>query len=163
MGTGMVFWLQASQFQMCMSVPQMAEVWMRIRTSLGPIVGTGTSSIQSPGSRLLLTSAFMAVLLFGFARLDAMSGLRPGMAWGRGGTLASDGALLHLLQSCEQRERAVSPLYCQGLYLITPRARPTFAKAAMAASMSAALWAADIWVRMRAWPLGTTGKKKPVT
>ena len=33
----------------------------------------------------------------------------------------------------------------------------------MAASTSAGEWAADIWVRMRAWPLGTTGKKKPVT
>jgi hypothetical protein len=24
-------------------------------------------------------------------------------------------------------------------------------------------WAADIWVLMRAWPLGTTGKEKPMT
>ena len=59
MGTGMVFWLQASQFQICMSVPQMAEVWMRMSTSLGPMAGMGTSSIHSPRSRLLLTSAFM--------------------------------------------------------------------------------------------------------
>jgi hypothetical protein len=29
-------------------------------TSLGPMLGIGTSSIQSPGSRLLLTRAFMA-------------------------------------------------------------------------------------------------------
>ena len=36
-------------------------------------------------------------------------------------------------------------------------------KAAIAVSMSVAECAADIWVRMRAWPLGTTGKEKPIT
>src|ERR1700689_844447 len=33
----------------------------------------------------------------------------------------------------------------------------------MAKSMSASVSAADIWVRMRAWPFGTTGKKNPAT
>ena len=114
MGTGMVFWLQASQFQMCMSVPQMADVWMRISTSLGPIVGIGHVLHPQPG-------------------------------------------LAPALDQCLHG----SPLGSG--YLITPSARPTLANAAMAASMSAALCAADIWVRMRAWPLGTTGKKNPVT
>ena len=40
---------------------------------------------------------------------------------------------------------------------ITPRARPTLAKAAMARSSCSRVCAADIWVRMRAWPCGTTG------
>ena len=61
MGTGMVFWAQASQFQMCMSVPQMADLWMRIRTSLGPISGTGTSIMVSPEARSALTSARMVL------------------------------------------------------------------------------------------------------
>src|ERR1039458_10344416 len=45
---------------MCRSVPQMPARSTRISTSLIPIVGLGTSSSHSPGSRLLLTSAFMA-------------------------------------------------------------------------------------------------------
>src|SRR6202790_4619577 len=44
---------------MCKSVPQMPARRTRINTSLMPIVGWGMSSSQSPGSRLLLTSAFM--------------------------------------------------------------------------------------------------------
>src|SRR5690349_7102103 len=41
------------------SVPQMPVRRTRIKTSLMPICGSGTSSSHSPGSRLLLTSAFM--------------------------------------------------------------------------------------------------------
>ena len=44
-----------------------------------------------------------------------------------------------------------------------PAVQPAAVKAAMAVSMSEDECAADIWVRMRAWPFGTTGKKKPVT
>ncbi len=39
----------------------------------------------------------------------------------------------------------------------TPNALPTLVKAAMAVSICSKLCAADIWVRMRAWPSGTTG------
>ena len=42
-----------------MSVPQIAVFFMRISTSLGPMVGFATSAIQMPGSALALTSAFM--------------------------------------------------------------------------------------------------------
>ena len=52
---------QASHFQMCRSVPQMPVLWTRIRTSLGPVVGSGISSSQRPASDRLLTSAFMMV------------------------------------------------------------------------------------------------------
>jgi len=48
-------------------------------------------------------------------------------------------------------------------FLTKPCSREAMAKALTAASMSWALWAADIWVRMRACPLGTTGKEKPIT
>jgi hypothetical protein len=41
------------------SVPQIDAIFTRIRTSLIPISGTGTSSSQSPGSGLLFTSAFI--------------------------------------------------------------------------------------------------------
>src|SRR5579862_3606641 len=44
---------------MCMSVPQIAVFFMRISTSLGPIVGLATSAIQMPGSALAFTSAFI--------------------------------------------------------------------------------------------------------
>ena len=114
MGTGMVFWLQASQFQMCMSVPQMADVWMRISTSLGPMAGWARPPSTDPGSRLLLTNAFMCLL--------------P-----RIGLLDDAQGAAHL------GERLDGGVDVGGV------------------------WAADIWVRMRAWPLGTTGKKKPVT
>src|SRR5260370_22171254 len=46
---------------MCRSVPQMPARRTLIRTSLIPISGSGTSSSHSPGSRLLLTSAFILV------------------------------------------------------------------------------------------------------
>src|SRR5450631_3041663 len=46
---------------MWMSVPQMLAWRTRMRTSLGPTSGTGTSFIQMPGSRLALTSALMSV------------------------------------------------------------------------------------------------------
>ena len=46
---------------------------------------------------------------------------------------------------------------------IIPMVLPASMNAAMAVSISASVSAADIWVRMRAWPLGTTGKKKPAT
>ena len=39
----------------------------------------------------------------------------------------------------------------------------TSSKAAIARSMSSVECAADICVRMRAWPRGTTGKEKPIT
>ena len=46
--------------------------------------------------------------------------------------------------------------------LITPSSRPIRVKASIARSRCARLCAALIWVRMRAWPFGTTGKKKPI-
>ena len=55
----MVFCAQASQFQMCTSVPQMLVLRILISTSLMPTSGTGTSSSQRPTSRFALTSAFM--------------------------------------------------------------------------------------------------------
>ena len=48
-------------------------------------------------------------------------------------------------------------------HVITPSALPASMKASAAVSMSAGVSAADIWVRMRALPIGTTGKKKPAT
>ena len=48
-------------------------------------------------------------------------------------------------------------------HFITPNSFPTAANAATARSMSALECAADICVRMRAWPFGTTGKEKPMT
>src|SRR5581483_1557156 len=45
---------------MCRSVPQMAERLTLMSTSSGPTAGAGTSSSHSPGSRLFLTSAFIA-------------------------------------------------------------------------------------------------------
>ena len=44
-----------------------------------------------------------------------------------------------------------------------PKLPPASPKAAIAKSTSASLSAADICVRMRALPFGTTGKKKPAT
>ena len=46
---------------------------------------------------------------------------------------------------------------------ITPSSRPACAKASSAASRSSRVRAAFIWVRIRAAPLGTTGKKKAET
>ena len=46
---------------------------------------------------------------------------------------------------------------------MTPSSRPTWVKAASAVVSCSRVSAADICVRMRAWPLGTTGKEKPMT
>src|SRR5437868_3616576 len=45
---------------MCMSVPQIAVLWILISTSLCPTFGMSMSFIQMPGLASLLTSAFMA-------------------------------------------------------------------------------------------------------
>src|SRR5262249_18463365 len=45
----------------------------------------------------------------------------------------------------------------------TPSARPTFVKAATARSTCSGRCAAESWTRIRDWPRGTTGKKKPLT
>ena len=42
-------------------------------------------------------------------------------------------------------------------YFSTPNSFPTLVKAAMARSRCSRVWAAEICVRMRAWPLATTG------
>src|SRR5271156_5273771 len=42
-----------------MSVPQMAERWILMSTSLWPTAGSGTSCIQIPGSARALTNAFI--------------------------------------------------------------------------------------------------------
>src|SRR5579862_841443 len=47
---------------MCTSVPQMPARCTRIRTSLMPMRGFSTSSSHSPGSFLLLTSAFISLV-----------------------------------------------------------------------------------------------------
>src|SRR4029078_12558713 len=44
---------------MCMSVPQIAVLWILINTSLCPTFGMSMSFIQMPGRASLLTSAFM--------------------------------------------------------------------------------------------------------
>src|SRR6185503_5301790 len=46
---------------------------------------------------------------------------------------------------------------------ITPICLPAFSNAATARSRWCRSCAADIWVRMRACPCGTTGKEKPMT
>src|SRR5271157_4105039 len=43
---------------MCTSVPQIPVRWTRIRTSLMPMMGSGMSLSQRPGSACALTSAF---------------------------------------------------------------------------------------------------------
>src|SRR3954451_1578481 len=56
------------------SVPQIAVFLTLISTSLGPISGTGTSSIQMPGSALAFTSAFiMFDILLSLESLDPES------------------------------------------------------------------------------------------
>ncbi len=59
-GTGIVRCAHASQRWMWTSVPQIPVVPTRIKTSLIPNSGSGTSSSQTPGSARLLTSAFTA-------------------------------------------------------------------------------------------------------
>lgn len=46
---------------------------------------------------------------------------------------------------------------------ITPNSFPTLVKAATAFTRCALSWPADICTRIRANPLGTTGKKNPMT
>ena len=46
---------------------------------------------------------------------------------------------------------------CSNPHGMTPSARPARAKASIARSICSGEWAADIWVRMRACPFGTTG------
>src|SRR6266513_940678 len=58
-GTGIVFCAQSSHFQMWMSVPQMAVLRMRIRTSLWPTSGLFTSTSFRPGPGVTLASAFI--------------------------------------------------------------------------------------------------------
>ena len=58
-GTGTVRCDHSSQLYICISVPQMDVFLTFIRTSCIPISGTGTSSIQMPGSAYFLTNAFM--------------------------------------------------------------------------------------------------------
>src|SRR6185436_7781241 len=48
---------------MCRSVPQIPVRWTRMRTSLMPGFGSGTSLSHSPRSALLFTSAFMVSAL----------------------------------------------------------------------------------------------------
>src|SRR6266540_2734585 len=48
---------------MCRSVPQIPVRWMRMRTSLMPGFGSGTSVSHSPRSARLLTSAFIGLAL----------------------------------------------------------------------------------------------------
>ncbi len=49
------------------------------------------------------------------------------------------------------------------IHCTTPSARPTRPNAAIARSTCAVVWAALIWVRIRALPFGTTGYEKPMT
>ncbi len=54
-------------------------------------------------------------------------------------------------------DAGLAPGLDEGLQAITPISRPTLPKAAMARSMCAGAWPADICTRMRACPFGTTG------
>src|ERR1700687_3988408 len=58
-GTGIVLCAHPSHFQMCASVPQMAVLRTRIRTSLCPTSGLLTWTSCNPGSRVTLASAFI--------------------------------------------------------------------------------------------------------
>lgn len=53
--------------------------------------------------------------------------------------------------------------YCFHGYILTLNSFPTSANAFMAWSKFSRVWAALIWVRMRALPFGTTGKQNPIT
>src|SRR5947209_18214969 len=48
---------------MCTSVPQIDAFWTRIRTSLGPTSGTGTSCNSSPSARWAFTTAGIVLLM----------------------------------------------------------------------------------------------------
>ena len=63
-GTRIVDRAHSSHSWICRSVPQMPVTSTRIRTSLMPNSGTGTSSSQRPGSGRLFTSAFISALAF---------------------------------------------------------------------------------------------------
>ena len=67
---------------------------------------------------------------------------------------SSTGLLLFPQCYCSSR-RCAQPF-------ITPSSRPILMNAAIARSRCSRVCAADICVRMRAWPCGTTGKKKPI-
>ncbi len=67
-GTGMVFCAHWSQFQMCTSVPQIADFFTLIKTSFGPTSGTGTRSIHKPISGFDFTSAFIMFVIDLFLR-----------------------------------------------------------------------------------------------
>src|SRR5437588_10167848 len=56
-GTGIVFWAQASQLYICTSVPQMEVLRTRTRTSSPATSGTGTCSSHNPGSAFAFTTA----------------------------------------------------------------------------------------------------------
>ena len=60
----------------------------------------------------------------------------------------------------EKRFHAYEPGSLQSMM---SSSRPTRAKASIQRSSCSGLCAADIWVRIRAAPLGTTGKEKPIT
>ena len=68
-GGSIVFAAQLSHDSMCRSVPQIPVLWTRIRTSLMPIVGRGTSWSRSPGPASALTRASIRL---GGARCDQL-------------------------------------------------------------------------------------------
>ena len=116
----------------------MPVLWTLTSTSSGPISGFGTSRSHRPGAGFSLTRAFMRLLLGQWQASAWHRRLRP---------------ILRLLPTA----------YCRTAAFTIPTALPASAKAATAKSTSVSLSAADIWVRMRAAPFGTTGKKKPAT
>ena len=59
MGTGIVFCAHSSQLKICISVPQIAVLRIRIITSFGPTTGFGASVIQIPGSLRALVSVLI--------------------------------------------------------------------------------------------------------
>ena len=98
-----------------------------------------------------------------------ITGASKGIGLACAQAFAAEGCALHLASRDPARlEAAKAEILAQhkadiglgfyeGLHAITFSLRPTLVKAATALSISSALWAADIWVRMRALPCGTTG------
>src|SRR6185369_1615539 len=86
-GTGIVFCAQSSQLKMCMSVPQIAVLRMRISTSLGPTAGLGPSVIQMPGSRRALASVLMRQVYRVFVALPCDAELPADLRERRDGAL----------------------------------------------------------------------------
>ncbi len=84
----------------------------------------------------------------------------------RRGHFPDTGLGLQLAEAFHRRGEG-GGICCKGLHVVahatTPNSLPTLVKAAIALSICSKLCAADIWVRMRAWPSGTTGKEKPMT